>query len=126
MCIFMTIRFRGGSRSPVTPGIWVFVTSQWMIVIDYLHVVLHSGCSRGPGSATGIIVIIHFLYVYMYPSVSVQPPGTGGRLGVHRTFRRRSMTTYGRLMCFQHTSSIAGVRFYLSVIFIAFVKVDLE
>ena len=28
---------------------------------------------------------------------SVQPPGTGGRLSVHKTFRRRSMTIYRRL-----------------------------
>ena len=37
----------------------------------------HSGCSRGPGSATEIIVVIHFLYVYMYLCVSVQPLGHG-------------------------------------------------
>ena len=40
-----------------------------MTAIDYLHVELHSGCSGGPGSATGIIAIIHFLYVYMYQSL---------------------------------------------------------
>ena len=97
-----------------------------MIVIDYLHVVLHSGCSRGPGSATGIIVIIHFLYVYMYLSVSLQPPATGGRLALHKTFIRRLVTTYRRLVCFQHTSCVVVVRFYLSVIFIFFVKVDLD
>ena len=97
-----------------------------MIVIDYLYVELHSGCSGGPGSATGVIAIIHFLYVYMYLSVSVQPTCTGGRLGVHKTFRRRSMTTYGRLVCFQDMLCVVGVRFYLSVIFIFFARVNLD
>ena len=49
----MTIRLIGGSRFPVTPGIWVFVTSQWLIVIDHTHVELHADCSEDPGSATG-------------------------------------------------------------------------
>ena len=39
--------------------------------------------------------------------------GTGGRLCVHKAFRKRSVTTYGRLVCFQHTPCVVGVRFYL-------------
>ena len=38
---------------------------------------------------------------------------TGGRLGVHRTFRSRSMTTSGRLVRFQLRSCVRGVRVYL-------------
>ena len=78
----MTIRLRSVSTSPVTLGLWVFVTSQWMVLIDYFHVKLHSGCSRGPGSATGIIVVLHFLYVGMYLCISV--------LGVGWMYRRHS------------------------------------
>ena len=66
------------------------------------------------------------LFICIYVSVSVQPTCTGGRLGVHKTFRRRSVTTYGRLVCFQDTLCVVGVRFYLSVIFIFFVKVNLD
>ena len=84
-----------------------------LVVIDYLHVELRSGCFRGHGPATRIIAIIHFLYLYMYLCVSVPPPETGGRLAVQKTFRRRSMTTYGCLVCFQHTSCAVGVIFYL-------------
>ena len=84
-----------------------------LVVIDYLHVELRSGCFRGHGPATRIIAIIHFLYLYMYLCVSAPPPETGGRLAVQKTFRRRSMTTYGCLVCFQHTSCVVGVIFYL-------------
>ena len=84
-----------------------------LVVIDYLHVELRSGCFRGHGPATRIIAIIHFLYLYMYLCVSVPPPETGDRLAVQKTFRRRSMTTYGCLVCFQHTSCVVGVIFYL-------------
>ena len=56
------------------------------------------GVPGGPGSATRIIFITHFLYVW----VSLYNPlSTGGRLGVHKTFRRRSVTTCGRLLRFQ-------------------------
>ena len=84
-----------------------------LVVIDYLQVELRSGCFRGHGPATRIIAIIHFLYLYMYLCVSVPPPETGDRLAVQKTFRRRSMTTYGCLVCFQHTSCVVGVIFYL-------------
>ena len=84
-----------------------------LVVIDYLQVELRSGCFRGHGPATRIIAIIPFLYLYMYLCVSVPPPETGDRLAVQKTFRRRSMTTYGCLVCFQHTSCVVGVIFYL-------------
>ena len=38
-----------------------------------------------------------FLNVYMYICNHL---GTGRRLGVHKTFKRRSVTTCGRLLCF--------------------------
>ena len=41
------------------------------------------------------------------------PMDTRGKLGVHKTLRRRSMTTSGNLVCFQLTSCVLGVRVYL-------------
>ena len=118
----MTIRFWVGSTSPITFRLWALVTGQWMIIIDYLQEEFHSGCSRSLGSATGIIVIIQLLYVLMCLVSLYNPLSTEGRLGVPKTFRRRSKTTYEHLVCFQHTSSVVEVRFYPSVIFIFFVK----
>ena len=88
-----------------------------LVVIDYLHVELRSGCFRGHGPATRIIAIIHFLYLYIHLCVSVPPQA------VQKTFRRCSMTTYGCLVCFQHTPCVVGVIFYLfKFFFIFFVK----
>ena len=48
------------------------------------------------------------------------PLGTEGRLGVHNTFRNRSMTTYGRLVCFQNTYCIVGVTDFIFKLFLSF------
>ena len=57
-----------------------------------------------------------YIYIYVYVCVCVSlcnPMDTRGKLGVHNTFRRCSMTTSGNLVCFQLTSCVLGVRVYL-------------
>ena len=112
----MTIRLRGGSMSPVTPGIWVFSTSQWMIIIDCLHVELVSV----PGVLDlqlGLMLLYTFcMYICNYVSLC-SPVGTGDRLSVHKTFRRHSMTTDGRrplmLLCKQGLIQCLAIRLYV-------------
>ena len=67
--------------------------------------------SGDPESATKIIVMIHtfFMYILIYVSLC-NAMETGGRSGVHKTFRRRSKTTSGRLVCFHLTSSVQGCK----------------
>ena len=97
-----------------------------MVVINYLQVVLRSGCSGGPGSATRIIVIIQFLYVCVYVSLC-NSLDTGGMLCVHKTFRRRSMTAHGRLVCFQHIRPMPWKSDFIFKLFLSFsLKVDLD
>ena len=65
-----------------------------------------------------------YMYICIYVSLCT-PLGTGGRLSVHKTFRRHSMTTCGRLVCFQHTSCVLSVRFF-SYFYLFLLKADLD
>ena len=104
---YMTIRFRGGYTSCVTPGMWIFVTivNDWQYVFPGVLGVLDLQLR---------LLLLYTFYMYICICVSLcNPLDTGSRLGVHKTFRKRSVTTYEHLVCFQYTSCAVGVRFYL-------------
>ena len=72
----------------------------------------------------GLLLSCNFyMYICLYVSLC-NSIGTGGRLGVHKTFRRCSMTTCGRLVCFQHTSCVWGSDFILKLFLSFLLNVD--
>ena len=63
------------------------------------------------------------MYICIYVSLC-NPLATGDRLGMHKTLRRRSMTTCGLLLCFQGMSCVVGIDFIFKLYSSFLLKVD--
>ena len=110
MGFFMTIRFRSGHTCPLIRGMSVFVAivNDWQLLTICTRNFIP--CFAGVLDLQLKLLLLYTFYTYICIYMSLRnPPSTGDRFRVHKTFRRRSMTTYGRFVCFQHISCVVGI-----------------